>query len=118
MVRDPEMEQRITALLARMTWEEKVGQMMQADIGSVTPEQVRKFHLGSVLNGGNSAPDGNLRNTPDSWLALADGFWEASTDTSDGGVGIPVIWGTDAVHGHSKLLRHLIPRNDRVRRRQ
>ena len=68
-----------------------------------TPEQVRQFNLGSVLNGGSSAPGGDLRGTPDSWLALADQFWEASTDTSDGGVGIPVIWGTDAVHGHANI---------------
>lgn len=109
---DPAMEQRIADLMARMTLEEKVGQVLQADIGSVTPEQVREFNLGSVLNGGNSAPDGNLRNTPDSWLALADEFWEASTDTSDGGVGIPVIWGTDAVHGHSNIVgATLFPHN-------
>jgi beta-glucosidase len=110
--RGADMEQRITDLMARMTLEEKVGQLMQADIGSVTPEQVRDFNLGSVLNGGNSAPANDLRNTPGSWLALADEFWQASTDTSDGGVGIPVIWGTDAVHGHSKIVgATLFPHN-------
>ena len=72
--RDADMEQRIADLLARMTLEEKVGQLMQADIAAVTPEQVRDFNLGSVLNGGNSAPGNDLRNTPDSWLALADEF--------------------------------------------
>lgn len=102
--RDPAMEARINALLARMTLEEKVGQIIQADINSVTPKQVRDFNLGSVLNGGGSAPAANLRNTPQSWLDLADEFWEASTDTSDGGVGIPVIWGSDAVHGHAKIV--------------
>lgn len=104
LVRDADMEQRITDLMARMTLEEKVGQVIQADIDSVTPEQVREYNLGSVLNGGSSAPGNDLRNTPDSWLALADEFWLASTDTSDGGVGIPVIWGTDAVHGHSNIV--------------
>lgn len=112
IVRDPEMEKRIADLLAKMTLEEKVGQLMQADINHVTPEQVKQFNLGSVLNGGSSAPDKNVRNTPDSWLALADEFWEASTDTSDGGVGIPVIWGTDAVHGHSNIVgATLFPHN-------
>ena len=38
------------------------------------------------------------------WVALADSFYVASTDTSDGGVGIPVIWGTDAVHGHNNAI--------------
>jgi len=112
MVRDADMEKRVADLLAKMTLEEKVGQLMQPDINDVTPEQVRKFNLGSILNGGGSAPDKNLRNTPDSWLALADEFWEASTDTSDGGVGIPTIWGTDAVHGHSNIVgATLFPHN-------
>jgi beta-glucosidase len=112
MVRDAEMEERINDLMARMTLEEKVGQVIQPDINDVTPEQVRQFNLGSILNGGGSAPDKNMRNTPDSWLALADEFWEASTDTSDGGVGIPVIWGTDAIHGHNKIVgATLFPHN-------
>jgi len=104
MVRDPAMEERIAALLGRMTLEEKVGQVIQADIAFVTPAEVREYNLGSVLNGGGSAPGGDNRTTPDQWLALADAFWDASTDTSDGGVGIPTIWGTDAVHGHSNIL--------------
>lgn len=104
MVRDARTEQRIDDLLGRMTVEEKVGQIMQADITAVTPDQVREFNLGSILNGGGSAPGGDNRTTPDKWLALADEFWDASTDTSDGGVGIPALWGTDAVHGHSNIL--------------
>lgn len=103
MAREAAMEDRISNLLAQMTLEEKVGQIIQADIGSVTPEQVREFNLGSVLNGGGSAPGGDNRTSADKWLALSDEFWEASTDTSDGGVGIPAIWGTDAVHGNSNL---------------
>ena len=104
MLRDSDMEGRIADLLARMTLEEKVGQIIQADIASVTPGEVRDYNLGSVLNGGDSAPGGDNRTTPDRWLALADEFWDASTDTSDGGVGVPVIWGTDAVHGHSNIV--------------
>lgn len=104
MNRDAQTEERIADLLARMSVEEKVGQIMQADITAVTPDQVREFNLGSILNGGGSAPGGDNRTTPDKWLALADEFWDASTDTSDGGVGIPALWGTDAVHGHSNIL--------------
>ena len=112
MRRDAETESRIADLLSRMTLEEKVGQIIQADISAVTPEQVREYNLGSILNGGGSAPGGDNRTTPDKWLALADEFWEASTDTTDGGVGIPVIWGTDAVHGHSNILgATLFPHN-------
>ncbi len=104
IVRDPALETRVASLLAAMTLEEKVGQVIQADISAVTPAEVREYNLGSILNGGGSAPGGDNRTTPDKWLALADEFWDASTDTSDGGVGIPAIWGTDAVHGHSNIL--------------
>lgn len=52
-------EARIAALLQHMTVEEKVGQVIQADIGSVTPDDVRRYHLGSILNGGNSGPGGD-----------------------------------------------------------
>jgi beta-glucosidase len=97
-------EAKIAALLKRMTLEEKIGQLVQGDICCTKPEDVKRYHLGSVLNGGNSGPYGNdLAPAPD-WLKLADEFWTASTDKSDGGVGIPVIWGTDAVHGHSNII--------------
>lgn len=96
-------QQRALEILGRMTLEEKVGQIIQADIASVTPEEVRKYNLGAVLNGGNSAPGGGKTASPETWIALADEYWEASTDTSDGGVGIPALWGTDAVHGHNNL---------------
>ena len=102
--REAAIEQRVSDLLKRMTLEEKVGQVIQADILSVTPEQVRDYHLGSVLNGGNSAPGGDNRAAADKWLQLADAYWDASNDTSAGGVGIPLIWGTDAVHGHSNIV--------------
>ena len=101
---DPELEARIDALLERMSLREKVGQIIQAEIRSVTPEDVRQFDLGAVLNGGGSFPGGDKHASPESWLALADAFWEASTDTSDGGVGIPAIWGVDAVHGHNNVI--------------
>ena len=97
-------EKRIIDLMSQMSLEEKVGQIIQADIGSVTPEQVRKYHLGSVLNGGNSAPGGDNRTTPDEWVALADEFWLASTDKTGGRTGIPALWGTDAVHGHNNIV--------------
>jgi beta-glucosidase len=101
-------ELRAERLLERMTLEEKVGQIIQADIASVTPEEVKAYNLGSVLNGGNSAPGGGKVASVEQWIALADAFWEASTDASDGGVGIPLLWGTDAVHGHSNIQSAVI----------
>jgi beta-glucosidase len=90
-------------ILAEMTIGEKVGQMVQAEIGGVSVAQARQYDLGSVLNGGGSWPNGKNSSIAD-WVALADSFYEASTDISDGGVGIPLIWGTDAVHGHNNVI--------------
>src|SRR3546814_14576995 len=84
-----------------MSVEQKVGQIIQADIGSVTPQDVREYHLGSVLNGGNSGPGGNDLAPARDWLALADAFYAASMESTPA---IPIIWGTDAVHGHSHLV--------------
>lgn len=109
---DAAIESRVQQLLKRMTLEEKVGQVLQADIASVTPEDVRKYHLGSVLNGGNSAPGGDEFAPPEKWLALADEFYAASVDTAGGRTAIPVLWGTDAVHGHSNIVgATLFPHN-------
>lgn len=109
---NPEWEARIVALLKRMTLEEKVGQLMQADLSAVTPADVRTYHLGSVLNGGNSGPYGNDFAPPADWLKLADEFYAASVDTSGGRTGVPLIWGTDAVHGHSNIIgATLFPHN-------
>ena len=97
-------EARIAELLGRMTLEEKIGQLVQADLCCVTADEVRTYNLGSVLNGGNSGPGGDDLAPAAKWLELADAFYEASVDTSDGGVGIPVVWGTDAVHGHANII--------------
>ena len=97
-------EARIADLLARMTIEEKVGQLVQADLCCVTPADVKRYNLGSILVGGNSGPNGNDLSPAPDWLEAADEFYLASVDQSDGGVGIPVVWGTDAVHGHSNII--------------
>ena len=98
-----DVEARISNILAQMTLEEKVGQMVQAEIGAVTPEDIRLYDIGSVLNGGGSHPNGKASAVSD-WVALADRYFDASTDVRDGGVGIPIIWGTDAVHGHNNVM--------------
>src|SRR5699024_8140014 len=74
---DPELERRVDELLAAMTVEEKVGQIVQGDIDSLTPEDVREYRLGSILAGGNSDPGGRYDAPPEDWLALADALWEA-----------------------------------------
>ena len=91
-------------LLKTMTLEQKVGQMIQGEISEVTPEDVRRYGLGSVLNGGGSFPDSNKHASIDDWLRVADDYYQASIDTSGGNAGIPIIWGTDAVHGHNNVI--------------
>ncbi|NIJ62696.1 glycoside hydrolase family 3 protein [Qipengyuania flava] len=97
-------EARVQAILARMTVEQKVGQIIQADIASVTPEDVRRYRLGSVLNGGNSGPGGDDLAPAEKWLELADAFYDASMGVVVGEPAIPIVWGTDAVHGHSNII--------------
>ena len=67
---DPVLEKKITRLIARMSLEQKVGQIVQGDIASITPDDVRKYHLGSVFNGGNSDPGGKYNAPAKDWLAL------------------------------------------------
>jgi beta-glucosidase len=92
------------ALLARMSIESKVAQIIQPDIGSITPEDVRQYRFGTILNGGNSGPFGNDKAPAADWLKLADAYWEASTAPLPNGEPVnPAIWATDAVHGHANV---------------
>jgi len=100
---DPEVEAFVADLLSRMTLEERVGQVIQAELRSVTPEDIRRYHLGSVLNGGGSTPDNDKHASLEDWVEFADAFYDASMDTSDGKLAIPILWGSDAVHGHSNV---------------
>jgi beta-glucosidase len=102
--RDPRIEARIAELLGKLTLEQKVAQMIQAEIRSATPDDFRKYRLGSVLNGGGAFPGGQKHASVSQWVALADQYYDASMDTSGGAPAIPVMWGTDAVHGHDNVF--------------
>ena len=99
-----DIDRRVEALLSTLTLEQKVAQMIQGEIKHVTPEDVRVHGLGSVLNGGGSFPAQNKHASVQDWLDLADAYYLASVDTSAGSAGIPIIWGTDAVHGHNNVI--------------
>jgi beta-glucosidase len=101
VARDPAIEAQVQKLLSAMTLEEKVGQILQIDIAVATPGDVQRYHLGSILNGGDSAPGGNLRASPGLWLRTADAYYDAS---AGGRLGIPVLWGIDAVHGNNHVV--------------
>ena len=110
--RDPEIEAQIDELLAQMSVEQKVGQLIQAEIRWVDADDVREYHLGSVLNGGGSHPDENKYASVDDWVALADEFYDASMNTDEGRLAIPVLWGTDSVHGLNNVIgATLFPHN-------
>lgn len=99
-ITDPATERVIDALLAGMTVEQKVGQTIQGDISSITPADLARYPLGSILAGGNSGPYGNERADAATWKRLVDEFRAASRKA---GAGIPILFGVDAVHGHSNL---------------
>jgi beta-glucosidase len=92
------MNDRASALLDAMTLDEKIGQITQVEKGSITPDEVAELAIGSVLSGGGGNPDPN---TPAAWRAMVDGFVAASRRSR---LGIPILYGTDAVHGHNNVV--------------
>ena len=89
---------RVADLLERMTIEEKLGQMMQIDRRYLRDEaHLATFHLGSLLSGGGSAPEPNDAKT---WADMVDRYQRVALSTR---LGIPLLYGTDAVHGHNNL---------------
>ncbi|MHA0328563.1 glycoside hydrolase family 3 protein [Sphingomonas melonis] len=110
--RNPKVEARVDAILKRMSVEDKVGQLIQVDIASITPKDLETYKLGSVLNGGNSAPNSDEFAPAAEWLKLFDAFYDASVKRSDGRPVVPIIWGTDAVHGDNNIVgATLFPHN-------
>ena len=85
-------------LLARMTLREKIGQMTQVEQNSITPDEVRRHAIGSVLSGGGGNPSPN---TPETWRAMVMSFRDAARKSR---LGIPLIYGSDAVHGHNNVV--------------
>ncbi|MGH8157508.1 MAG: glycoside hydrolase family 3 N-terminal domain-containing protein [Rhodanobacter sp.] len=100
---DPAQEARVREIVASMTLAQKVGQITQAEIKSITPEQVKKYYIGSVLNGGGSWPNQDKHAGVKDWLSLADRYYDASMAT-DAKIKVPIIWGTDAVHGDNNVF--------------
>jgi beta-glucosidase len=97
--RDPTLPvaTRVNDLLARMSLDEKLGQMTQAERAAVSNAQITQFRLGSLLSGGGSAPSPN---NATSWANMYDGFQNAALATP---LQIPLIYGVDAVHGHNNV---------------
>jgi beta-glucosidase len=98
--RDAALEAKIDAALNTLTLRQKIGQMTQPEIRAVTPAEVREYGIGTVLNGGGGWPGQDRAATPAQWRALSEQFQAAALQATPG---IPLIWGTDAVHGHNNV---------------
>ncbi len=90
-------ERRVEDLLGQMTLDEKIGQMTQAERGSIKPGDIRRFFLGSVLSGGGGLPESNKA---DAWQEDTRKFQEEALTTR---LKIPILYGVDAVHGHAHV---------------
>ena len=88
-------------LLGQMRLEHKLGQMIQSERASTTPDDVARYHIGSVLSGGGSVPGSNR---VDEWVSMNDAYWMASVSTENGRLPIPLLYAIDAIHGNANVL--------------
>ena len=98
--KDPknDVEVRVRDLLARMTLAEKIGQMTQIERLVASPQVLKDYYIGSLLSGGGSVP--RKQATAAEWVAMISDFQKACLSTR---LGIPMIYGIDAVHGHNNV---------------
>lgn len=97
--RDPAapVPERVQDLMSRMSLDDKLGQMVQSERVAAGPQEAAQYRLGSVLSGGGSAPEPN---TPEAWADMYDEYQRAALATP---LGIPLLYGVDAVHGHNNV---------------
>ncbi|KAI3667736.1 hypothetical protein L6452_42805 [Arctium lappa] len=92
------IEARVKDLLSRMTLNEKLGQMTQIERSVATPDVIRNLCIGSVLSGGGSKPFDKA--TSSDWADMVDGFQKGALESR---LGIPIFYGSDAVHGNNNV---------------
>lgn len=114
--RDLPTRLRVRHLLRQMTLQEKVGQMTQISVqalmespgypygsGPLDPDLLELVladnQVGSLLSGGGGAP---VPNTPAAWAEMTNTLQRYTIEHSR--LGIPMIYGVDAVHGHNNVL--------------
>jgi beta-glucosidase len=97
---DQALEDKISVIMADMSLREKVGQLIMAEIKAISPKDARRNNIGGLLNGGGSWPTDEPGSRPVDWLAMANLYYKESAKSKSR---IPIIWGTDAVHGHNNL---------------
>ncbi|XP_057542389.1 uncharacterized protein LOC130820864 [Amaranthus tricolor] len=92
------VEVRVEDLLSRMTLDEKIGQMTQIDRAVASFDVIKTYSIGSVLSGGDSPPFPKAK--AEDWLNVINDFQEGALASR---LGIPMIYGIDAVHGHANV---------------
>jgi len=97
---NPAVTAQVNALMHKMTLAQKIGQMVQTERMSITPEEVKHWHIGSVLSGGGSCPG---ENTVQDWVNMNDAYWAASMEEDSGHLAIPILYGVDAIHGNNNV---------------
>ena len=91
------VDDRVATLLSQMTLAEKIGQMTQIEKNAIDPTNSASYYLGSILSGGGGYPNPN---TPQAWYDMVNAYQQAALGTR---LGIPIIYGVDAVHGHNNV---------------
>jgi beta-glucosidase len=95
---------QVKALLAKMTIQEKIGQMTQPDISALKdPSDIEKLFLGSLLSGGDADPKAG--NSLKAWTDMYDDYQKHTAKTR---LQIPILYGVDALHGHNNVLGAVI----------
>jgi beta-glucosidase len=94
---DTPIADRVAALLGQMTLDEKIGQLTQIEKNAIDPANAAAFNLGSILSGGGGFPDPN---TPQAWYDMVNAYQQAALGTR---LGIPILYGVDAIHGHNNV---------------
>ncbi|MCF7919398.1 MAG: glycoside hydrolase family 3 protein [Candidatus Cloacimonetes bacterium] len=100
-----DIEQQISELMAKMTLDQKAGQITQPEREFITPADVKKYHIGSILSGGGSVPGDNK---PDDWIKMNDEYWAASMEEDEDHLAIPIIYGVDAIHGNTNVIGSVV----------
>ena len=98
----PNQSDLTNRILNNMTLEQKVGHVIMPEINSVTPEEVKKYQFGTILNGGGGFPNQNKNSSVQDWKNLSKKYYDASPVID--GLKVPILWGTDAVHGHNNVI--------------
>lgn len=92
------IDERAEDLLKRMNLQEKIGQMMLIERNSLkNNNDIALYGLGGLMSGMGSKPE---TNTPEGWLNMVNEYVRISKTTR---LGIPVLYGADAIHGHTNI---------------